>query len=77
MEDFTLIYPKAFIAALDITGGLGDTVLNGVLPALMVWVGCYKIGYEDKRLFFGGRPLLVLLIAFAVFVFTMQVVQFF
>lgn len=74
---FTLIYPQAFTTALDITGGLGDTILNGVLPALMVWVGCYKVGYKDRSIKFGGRPVLAVLILFSIFVFAMQVKQFF
>jgi tyrosine-specific transport protein len=74
---FTLIYPQAFISALDITGGLGDTILNGVIPALMVWVGTYVIGHENREIFIGGRAVLTLLILFSIFVFTMQVIQFF
>ena len=32
-------WQQGFIGALEITGGYGDAILNGIIPALMFWVG--------------------------------------
>jgi tyrosine-specific transport protein len=45
---FALYFERVFIAALDISGGFGDTLLNGVLPLLMLGVGYYK--FTQKKL---------------------------
>jgi tyrosine-specific transport protein len=34
---FSLGFERAFLVAMDTTGGFGDTILNGMLPVLMVW----------------------------------------
>lgn len=34
---------RAFIGALEITGAYGDTILNGILPILMLFVGVYSM----------------------------------
>ena len=74
---FTLIYPQAFITALDITGGLGDTVLSGILPALMVWIGMYVIGHANNRLFVGGKPVLICIMLLSIYIFFVQLLQLF
>ena len=38
---FAVFYSRAFIVALDTSGGFGDAILNGVMPVLMVWIGRY------------------------------------
>lgn len=36
---FAISFERIFIMALDISGGFGDTLLNGVIPLVMLWVG--------------------------------------
>ncbi|MGR3951589.1 MAG: aromatic amino acid transport family protein [Chlamydia sp.] len=36
---FAIRYEGAFLHALDLSGGFGDTILNGIIPILMVWTG--------------------------------------
>ncbi len=74
---FAVIYPNAFLVALDVTGGLGDTLLNGVIPVLMVWIGRYVIGYEGTFRLFGGKPLLGMLFTSALLIFIVQIAKFF
>lgn len=74
---FTVIFPNAFLTALDITGGLGDSLLNGVIPVLMVWIGRYCIGYESELKLGGGRFVLFLLFTFSLVILTSQIVKFF
>ena len=38
-----MVYPRLFIQALNMAGGLAAIVLFGMLPALMVWVCRYKM----------------------------------
>jgi len=59
-------FKRIFLVALEASGGFGDTVLNGMIPVLMVWWGRYRLGLSkqgDYRLI-GGKPMLVLLFAF-------------
>lgn len=69
-------YERAFLLALDSTGGFGDTVLSGFLPVLMVWVGRYKLGYQNSFRIPGGKPLLVVVGLFFVSGFVMEVLSY-
>ena len=74
---FTVIYPSAFLFALDITGGLGDSILNGIIPVLMVWIGRYVIGYKEGEFrLFGGKALLSLILFSALLVIAAQIAKF-
>lgn len=73
----TISFPNAFLSALDVTGGLGDSILNGIIPVLMVWIGRYVIGYKDSYKLWGGRPLLVLLFLCSLLIITVQIFKFF
>ncbi len=57
---FAVNFERAFLVALDSTGGYGDSILNGVMPVLMVWVGRYHMGLKSQVRVPGGRVLLVL-----------------
>ncbi len=62
-----LSYPNIFIKALELAGGYGCALLLGLLPILMVWSGRYYQNRQGDYRFFGGRPVLLLLIAFIIF----------
>ena len=57
-------FERAFMVALDTSGGYGDTILNGMFPVMMVWIGRYQRHYDDRYRVPGGKVLLV-----AVFLF--------
>lgn len=73
---FTVIFPDAFLTALDITGGFGDSVLNGIFPVLMVWVGRYVIGYKSPWSVPGGRFQLIGLFVFSLVIIGSQIAKF-
>ena len=61
----SLINPTIFLRALGLAGGFGCAILLGFMPVLMVWMGRYKQSYGMKhQQLFGGRGMLVLLMAF-------------
>jgi len=46
-----VIYPTIFNQALGIAGGVGEAILNGLIPISFVWIGCYHKGLKsDLRL---------------------------
>ncbi len=61
---FLAQFERVFVNALDISGGLGDTIINGIIPVLMVWIGRYKLKFPDEFRIWGGKPLLVGLLVF-------------
>lgn len=69
---FALTLERVFLLALDSTGGIGDSLLNMLLPALMVWVGRYHKKWDATYRIPGGRALLLLVMAYAVFVLAIE-----
>lgn len=67
-----LIYPTIFLVALNSAGGFGAVILFGILPALMAWKGRYTQKIGSVQLVPGGKPLLMAIIAFAVWVMALQ-----
>lgn len=70
---FVLIYPTIFDKALGIAGGIGEAILNGLIPIAFVWIGRYKMGLEHK---FGmHKPLLVFLGLLILMVIVIEIIQ--
>jgi tyrosine-specific transport protein len=62
---FAIYYEQIFILALDASGGFGDTILNGLIPITMVWIGRYILKKESPEgVSFGGKKELVFLFLF-------------
>lgn len=71
----TMTYPGTFLLALDITGGLGDSILNGILPVMMVWIGRYVIGYKSELQLIGGRTSLSLIFICSLLIILSQILK--
>lgn len=54
-------FERVFYTALEATGAFGDTIINGMIPVLMVWVGRYRLGYRGAWSVPGGKWLLALI----------------
>lgn len=63
---FAVYFERVFLMALDTSGGFGDTILNGIMPVLMVWIGRYYLKFPAENRLRGGRPLLLLVLLFFV-----------
>lgn len=61
---FSAYFERIFLIALDTTGGFGDSILNGIIPVLMVWIGRYHLKFPDENRVPGGKPLLVIVFVF-------------
>ncbi len=57
---------NVFLLALDLTGGFGDAIMNGLLPVAMVWVGRYYQKRHSEVPLWGGKWMLSALFIFAV-----------
>lgn len=66
-------YPRAFLTALEFAGAFGVVVLLGLLPALMVWSGRYKIGMQSPYKAPGGKAALLLAIGFSFCVIAIEI----
>jgi len=72
---FSIKYSNAFITALSITGGFGDSILNGLIPVSMVWIGRYRLRIEGPYTVGGGKLLLTFLATFAGIIITYQILD--
>lgn len=70
-----LVYPRIFLIALNYAGAFGAVILFGILPALMVWAGRYHKGLGKRALVPGGKVVLGAIIAFAVWIMSMQLID--
>jgi len=71
---FALRFDRIFITALELSGGVGDALISGIIPALMVWNARYaykKQGYEVA----GGKPLLIGIIAFSTLILVCEIAR--
>lgn len=67
-------YPTVFLFALNVAGGFGAVILFGILPVAMAWSGRYYHKVEATHLLPGGKPLLILIVAFSLTVMLLQVI---
>jgi tyrosine-specific transport protein len=70
---FSTQFERVFLLALDATGGYGDSILNGIIPVLMVWVGRYHLGYSQNRQIPGGKLILSFILAFFIFALILEI----
>ncbi|MGE5196690.1 MAG: amino acid permease, partial [Anaerolineae bacterium] len=68
----SIIYPQLFFKALNFAGGICTAILFGILPVCMVWVGRYKKGIVSSYEVFGGKPLLLAVFLFSLFIIFFQ-----
>ena len=61
---FSAYFERIFLVALETTGGFGDSILNGIMPALMVYVGRYQLKFADENRTPGGKALLIAVMLF-------------
>lgn len=71
----TLYNPGIFLITLGYAGGIGCALLLGLYPTLMVWKARYSMPGVHPRVLFGGRPMLLLLVAFVILELGLEVVK--
>ena len=70
---FAAYFERIFLLALDTSGGFGDSILNGIMPALMVWVGRYGLKFPSEHRVPGGKTLLILVLTFFTFALVLEI----
>lgn len=69
----SLVYPNIFLTALGYAGGISCAILFGLFPPLMAWKGRYQQKFpKNSWILPGGKFVLVLLIAFVIFEFIVE-----
>lgn len=67
-----LVNPAIFDRALSIAGGIGESLINGMIPIALVYVLRYVHEHTSLYTFFGEKKTLATLFLFAVFVFLIE-----
>jgi len=70
---FSTQFERAFMVAMETSGGVGDTILNGMIPVLMIWIGRYKLGLSSSFKIAGGKFLLATVFTFFLVSFLIEV----
>lgn len=70
---FALYFERAFITALELTGGIGDSIISGIIPAIMVWNGRYKLLKTGNYKLMGGKIVLIFIILFSISVLSYEI----
>ena len=70
-----LLDPSLFFKALNFAGGICAMILFGILPICMVWVGRYRLNKSSAYCVRGGRPALLIALAFTCFVIVCEVIH--
>jgi tyrosine-specific transport protein len=75
---FAIAYERIFITALDISGGFGDTILNGIVPLVMLWIGSARFWKMTKKqhAIFGSTLCCLLILYLAVVYFEANITFF-
>jgi tyrosine-specific transport protein len=58
---FSQIYPGIFMSALGLAGGVGEAILNGLIPIALVFVGAHRLKLTGLPTGLSNKPLLSLL----------------
>ena len=71
-----ILYPDIFLIALSYAGGISCAFLFGLMPPVLVWVGRHikRYSHQEHQLP-GGKPVLVVLMIFALAILAGEVVQ--
>lgn len=67
-----ILFPRALVDFLDLSGGFGDALLSGLIPIGMIWVGRYSRGLKGIYESPGGKLPLYLSGLFYLFIFIFQ-----
>lgn len=70
---FALYYQRAFITALELSGGIGDSIISGIIPAMMVWKGRYSLFKESSYQVAGGKALLIFVCLYSFIILAFEV----
>lgn len=70
---FATQFERIFLVALETSGGFGDSILNGMIPLMMVWIGRYWMNLSGSFHMPGGKPLLIILFCFFTFTLILEI----
>lgn len=72
---FTLYNPAVFTQALGVAGGIGESVLNGLLPIAVLWVSVYVVKERLPRSWLYSKGVLSLLFTLGIAVFFLELYE--
>lgn len=67
-----ILFPGALVKCLDLSGAYGDTILSGLIPIAMVWMGRYHKNLSTEHRIPGGKIALFVAAGFYAFVLIWQ-----
>ncbi len=69
----SISFKRIFLIALDTSGGFGDSILNGIIPALIIWKGRYLLQKKSLMGFSGMKIILLLIMAFSLVTISLEI----
>ena len=71
----SIFIERVFLNALEMSGGVGDSILCGGIPATMVWIGRYYKKYRGSYQVSGGRGLLIYVFIFSFCILSFEILR--
>lgn len=68
---FATQFERAFMTAMDMSGGLGDSILNGIIPVLFIWKG--RNLYSSHPFYLSKKGSVLLLFVGSIFVVSLGI----
>ena len=77
MMNLALEIPYWGQSLLRVLGGIGAVLLFGILPCLMAWKCRYTLQETKRILVYGGKPVLIMVIIFSLFILSLSIREIF
>jgi tyrosine-specific transport protein len=74
---FALIYPNIFLTSLGLAGGVGEAILNSLIPIALIYVGRKRFNWHPQLRWIAAPWLLVLLSLFTLVVMGIEITHLF
>lgn len=69
---WALKYPNIFQSAIAIAGGIGESILNAAIPAMMLFVGTYFYAHKTTAAWIKNKTLVFAILLFSSFIFLLE-----
>lgn len=72
---WALKHPNVFQSAIAVAGGIGESILNAIIPALMLFIGVYYKQMKATQQWITSKALIAAIFIFSALIFFLEVIE--